>query len=220
VGLVATTTVAGPAPRWRGLLHLWAFALAGGLTVVGLLAATPSTRAVVAVYGLGMTVMFGVSALYHRSPRNDWVRSHLRRLDHTAIYAAIAGTYAPVCLVGIGGADGGRVMAVVLAGAVVGVACAWSPWWWMRRTSMLLYVVVGWASVPALPVLADHVGVEATALIVAGGIAYTVGAVVLAVRRPNPWPDVFGYHEVFHACTVVAATLQLVAITTAVLPAA
>jgi hemolysin III len=207
------------APLWRGLMHAWAFLLAALLTLVGVATVAPSARTAVAAYGIGMTLMFGVSALYHRGPRNLWIRSHLRRLDHTAIYAAIAGTYTPVCLLGIGGTEGRLVLLVVVLGALFGVACAWSPWSSLRRTNMVMYVIVGWASLPALPLLADRAGLGATALIVAGGATYTVGAVVLALRRPNPWPHVFGFHEVFHACTLVAASLQLVAITTAVLPA-
>jgi hemolysin III len=204
---------------WRGRLHSWAFALAFGLTVLGVASASASTRLPVAIYGLGMTVMFGVSAIYHRGPRHSWLNTHLRRVDHTAIYAAIGGTYTPVCLLGIGGAAGRRVLTVVVLGALVGIACVWSPWWWLRRLNMVMYVVVGWASLPALGLLADRIGMTGTVLIVAGGTIYTAGAIVLALRRPDPWPAVFGFHEVFHACTIVAASLQLAGITTAVLVA-
>jgi hemolysin III len=82
---------------------------------------------------------------------------------------------------------------------------------------MFLYVVVGWACLPAIPQLADNVGVTGAVLIVGGGAVYTVGAIVLGLRRPDPWPEVFGYHEVFHACTVLAATMQLAGISTTVL---
>jgi hemolysin III len=206
-----------PVPVWRGRLHVWAFGLAAILTVVGVATVVPSERVPVAIYGLGMTAMFGASALYHRGASNPWLRAHLRRIDHTAIYAAIAGTYTPVCLIGIGGATGRRVLLVVVLGALFGIVCAWSPWWWLRRVNMVLYVVVGWACLPAIDQLADNVGITGTVLIVGGGAVYTVGAIVLGLRRPDPWPDVFGFHEIFHACTVVAASMQLVGITTSVL---
>jgi hemolysin III len=164
-----------------------------------------------------MTAMFGTSALYHRGASNPWLQAHMRRIDHTAIYAAIAGTYTPVCHIGIGGATGRRILLVVVLGAAFGIACAWSPWWWLRRVNMFMYVVVGWACLPAIPQLADNVGVTGAVLIVGGGVVYTVGAIVLGLRRPDPWPDVFGYHEVFHACTLVAATMQLAGISTSVL---
>jgi hemolysin III len=208
---------AGPAPLWRGRLHSWAFGLAALLTLIGVATTSPSARLPVAIYGVGMTAMFGISAIYHRGPRSPWLRAHLRRVDHTAIYAAIAGTYTPVCVLGIGGATGRWVLAVVVMGALVGIACEWSPWWALRRVNMVMYVIVGWASLPVLPVLAERIGVPGTVLIVAGGATYTAGAIVLARRRPDPWPAVFGYHEVFHACTIVAASLQLAGITTSVL---
>jgi hemolysin III len=210
---------AEPAPVWRGRLHSWAFALALALTLLGVAAVSASTRLPVAIYGLGMTVMFGVSAIYHRGPLSPWLKAHLRRLDHAAIYAAISGTYTPVCLLGLGGTAGRGVLAVVVGGALIGIACAWSPWWWLRRVNMVMYVVVGWASLPVLGLLADRIGMTGTVLIVAGGATYTAGAIVLALRRPDPWPAVFGFHEVFHACTIVAASLQLAGITTAVLVA-
>jgi hemolysin III len=211
------STPVTPVPVWRGRLHVWAFGLAALLTVIGVATVIPSERVPVLIYGLGMTAMFGASTLYHRGSANPWLRAHLRRIDHTAIYAAIAGTYTPVCLIGIGGPTGRRILLVVVLGAVFGIACAWSPWWWLRRVNMFLYVVVGWACLPAIDQLADNVGVAGTILIVGGGAVYTVGAIVLGLRRPDPWPDVFGFHEIFHTCTVVAASMQLVGITTSVL---
>ncbi len=205
------------APVWRGRLHTWAFGLAVLLTVLGVATASAEIRLPVAVYGIGMAAMFGVSSVYHRGPLTPWLKAHLRRIDHCAIYAAIVGTYTPVCLLGIGGAAGRRVLAVVVLGTLVGIACVWSPWWWLRRVNMVMYIIVGWASLPALGLLAERIGLTGTILIVAGGATYTAGAIVLAVRRPDPWPAVFGFHEVFHTCTIVAASLQLAAITTSVL---
>jgi hemolysin III len=206
-----------PVPAWRGRMHVWAVGLSAFLTVIGVIVVIPSQRVPVAIYGLGMTAMFGASALYHRGATNPWLQAHMRRIDHTAIYAAIAGTYTPVCLIGIGGETGRRILLVVVLGAAFGIACAWSPWWWLRRVNMSMYVVVGWACLPAIPQLADNVGLTGAVLIVGGGAVYTVGAIVLGLRWPDPRPDVFGYHEVFHACTVVAATMQLTGISTSVL---
>jgi hemolysin III len=201
-------------PRWRGRLHAVAFVAAAVGTIVGVAAASPSQRLVLAFYGLGMTTMFGVSAAYHlRGGTHGPAGRHLQRLDHTAIYAAIVGTYTPICMLGVGGDAGHLTLVAVAVGAALGIAFAWSPWRLARRLNMLLYIAVGWAALPIMPALSSELGPWPAVLIVAGGLAYTAGAVALALRRPNPWPTVFGFHEFFHACTIVAAALQLTAIT-------
>jgi hemolysin III len=132
----------------------------------------------------------------------------MRRLDHSAIFLLIAGTYTPFCLV-LGGGAGTTLLAVVWAGAALGLVRAIV---WPRAPKPLaaaLYVLLGWAVVPVLPALGAALGTSALALLGAGGLVYTVGAVVYATRRPDPFPAVLGYHEVFHALVVVAAGLHL-----------
>jgi hemolysin III len=134
----------------------------------------------------------------------------MRRLDHAAIFLLIAGTYTPFCLLLPGG--GRALLAFVWAGALAGMAFSvvWplAPKWLMAALS----VALGWAVVPVLPALRTAIGTGGLALLLAGGLAYTAGAVVYATRRPDPFPRVFGYHEVFHALVVVAAVCHYVAV--------
>ena len=190
-------------PLLRGVSHevAAAFAAAGWLALVR---AAPGPRAAfaAAVYGLALTAQFGVSALYHRPAWGTRARLVMRRLDHAAIFLLIAGTYTPVSLL----LPGGRLLlALVWAGALVGMILSvlWplAPKWLMAA----LAVALGWAVVPMLPSLRAAIGAGGLALLLAGGVAYTVGAFVYASRRPDPFPRVFGYHEVFHALVIVAA---------------
>ena len=197
-------------PRHRGLLHQWAAPVALGAGV-GLVAIAPSARARVgvAVYALSLVVLFGVSALYHRRAWTPRVRMWLRRADHAAIFLLIGGTYTPVALLGVGGPAGSHLLAAVWVGVAIGVLVAL---FWTRApkaVSAALAVAVGWTAAPYLGDVHRAVATPTLWLILAGGVAYTVGALVYAVRRPDPWPRVFGYHEVFHACTLVGATLHL-----------
>ena len=202
----------GEKPLLRGVSHevAAAFAAFGWLALVR---AAPGPRAAAAagVYGLALTAQFGVSALYHRPRWGARARLLMRRLDHAAIFLLIAGTYTPICLL-IPGHGGGTLLAGVWAGAAAGVALsiAWpmAPKWLMAG----LCVALGWAVVPVLPALRAAIGAGGLALLMAGGAAYTVGAVVYATRRPDPFPRVFGYHEVFHALVVVAAVCHYAAV--------
>ena len=136
----------------------------------------------------------------------------MRRLDHAGIYFLIAGTYTPVSVVVLRGAWRPAVLAIVWGGALAAIAlnCAWvtAPRW----LSALIAITLGWVAIVALPQLVDALPAVAVALLIAGGLAYTCGAVVYACRRPDPVPAVFGYHELFHALTVVAVACQYAAI--------
>jgi len=199
-------------PLLRGVSHevAVAFALAGW---VALVREAPGARAAfaAAVYGLALTAQFGISALYHRPRWGARARLVMRRLDHAAIFLLIAGTYTPFCLLLPDG--GGRLLlGLVWAGALAGMAfsVAWpmAPKWLLAA----LCVGLGWAVVPMLPALRAAIGGDGLALLVAGGLAYTAGALVYATRRPDPFPRVFGYHEVFHALVIVAAACHYVAV--------
>jgi len=156
--------------------------------------------------------LFGTSALYHRrvwSPRGYRV---MRRLDHSMIFVFIAGTYTPFCALLLPRPSGPVLLAVVWAGALAGVA-AKLIWPHARRwLSAPWYVALGWVAIGVLPDILRHGGVAAFVLIVTGGVIYSAGAVFYALRRPNPWPEVFGHHEFFHASTLIAAICHHIAV--------
>ena len=207
-------------PRLRGVSHQWAFFVSLALGVVLVLTA-PSGRAMAAaaVYAACVATLFGTSALYHRITwRSPSARRWMRRLDHSAIFLLIAGSYTPFALLVIDGTLADVILAVVWIGAGAGIVLklVWvdAPKWLMA----LIYVLLGWVAVAAMPDLLSDLGVTATAMVAVGGVLYTVGAVVYALRRPDPSPTVFGYHEVFHLLVIVAAGLQYAVIAFWVLP--
>jgi hemolysin III len=208
----ATAHPQGPKPLLRGVSHEVAagFALAGWVTLVHS-APGPRAAAAAAVYGLALFAQFAISALYHRPRWDTRARLVMRRLDHAAIFMLIAGTYTPFCLL-LPPGTGGWLLALVWSGAVAGMilSVAWpmAPKWLMAA----LTVGLGWAIVPTLPALGAAIGAGGLLLLGAGGVAYTLGAVVYATRVPNPSPRVFGYHEVFHALVIVAAILHYAAV--------
>jgi len=200
-------------PLLRGVLHLVAFLVSlvvGTLLVVGADGARRHVAA--AAFAGSVAVCFGASALYHRVTWTPSVRRWMRRIDHAGIYMLIAGTYTAVCLLALDGAWRWSVLAVVWAGAAVAIVLkfVWvdAPKWLAAATGLAL----GWVGVAAMPELVKHLAPAAVALLLVGGAAYSVGAVVYARQRPNPAPKVFGYHEVFHALTIVAVACQYVAI--------
>jgi hemolysin III len=195
----------GP-PRWRGRLHSWAFVCStpAGVALV-LLAERATARLVVAVYVVSLAALFGTSTAYHRLARSSTAKRRLRRLDHSMIYVLIAGTYTPLCVLALPAVWGIPVLAVVWGGASMGVVVKAADIRRLVGVADALYLILGWAVIVALPVLVASISASGLALMVTGGIAYTVGAVVFLRGRPNPRPNVFGFHEVWHACTVVGA---------------
>ena len=202
---MTTTTLAPPKPLLRGVSHEIAAAVALVAWITLAVAAAPGRARLAAnVYGASLLTLFLVSALYHRPTWAPRARLFMRRLDHSAIFFLIAGTYTPVCLL-LPDRTGTTLLAVVWAGAAAGVL---QSILWVRAPKPLVaavYVLLGWVVVPVVPALGAALGGASIALLGAGGAAYTLGAVVYAVRRPDPFPRVFGYHEVFHALVVVAA---------------
>jgi hemolysin III len=200
-------------PRLRGVLHEVAFFVAlvvGVLLVVYADGARASTAA--AVFAGSVAAMLGASALYHRVTWSVRARPWMRRLDHAGIYLLIAGTYTPVGLLTLRGTMREVVLAIVWGGAAAAIVMKFlwvdAPKWLSAVTG----VALGWAGVAAMPQVARYAGVTAVVLLGIGGLAYTVGAVVYARRKPDPVPAVFGYHELFHALTLVAVSCQYVAI--------
>jgi hemolysin III len=208
-------------PRLRGVFHLYAFLVFLALGVA-LVASAPGARERLAgaVFAGCLVVTFGVSALYHRVTWQPPARRMLRRLDHAAIYLLIAGTYTPYGLLVLTGAWQFSVLGVVWIGAALAIVqrLIWAdaPKW----LSAVLGIGLGWVGVVAFPQIVAATGVSGTALVVAGGVLYTLGALVYVLRRPDPVPAVFGYHELFHVLTILAAACQFAAIAFFVLPTA
>lgn len=196
-------------PRLRGVSHqiaAIAWPVLGFVLFDGL---DPRARVATAVYVASATALFTISALYHRITWSPVARQRMRRLDHAAIFLLIAGTYTPICAVGMG-LDAGYVpLVVVWVGAALGIAktLLWvdSPKWIIA----VLAVAVGWAPMIEAEALFAAVDAVDGALIIGGGVLYTLGAVTYARKRPDPWPATFGYHEIFHLLVVVAAALHL-----------
>jgi hemolysin III len=197
-------------PRLRGALHLLGFIVAAAAGPI--LVAATGWRWPVAVYAASLALMLGVSAAYHRGPWSPAVRRWWQRADHAAIFVFIAGTYTPLGAIAMPASSGHPLLAVVWVGAALGVlrALAWphAPRW----IAASLYVVLGWSMVIALPAVLRATGAPVLAVILVGGAAYTIGAIIYALRWPDPWPKTFGYHEVFHGLTLVAAVLHFGAI--------
>lgn len=213
------TTAPLDRPLLRGWSHVVSFPvmLAVGISLIALSTVSGTGRLVLAIYVGGTAIMFGVSALYHRVPWQPRARAIAQRFDHSAIFLAIAGGYTPVVWVCLDGWWRIGVLGGAWLGAVIGITLHWIPSVpeGLRGAS---YLCVGWIAVIALPRMVDALGTAGFVLILAGGVCYTVGAICLFTQRPDPWPRVFGFHEVFHAFTVVAAALQFVAITISVTP--
>jgi hemolysin III len=173
-------------------------------------------RLAAAIYAVSVAALFASSALYHRVRwRSPAARRWMRRLGHSMIFVVIAGTYTPFALCG---ALAGALLIAVWAGAAAGIVLtlAWidAPEWLVA----LLYVLLGWVGAIALPTLIATFGAAPAALVVAGGVLYTAGAVIYARKRPDPVPAVVGYHEIFHALVIAAAALQYAAVALFVLP--
>ena len=214
------TVVAELKPRLRGFLHTYAAALSivSGAALIAVTASLKGGPAAVttSIYSATVTLLFGTSALYHRRTWSPRAHRLMKRLDHSMIFVFIAGTYTPIAGLCLPRNAAIAVLVTVWAGALVGVALqmAWpqAPRW----LSVPCYVALGWVAVFVLPDLLHNAGVAAFLLILAGGIIYTIGGIVYGIKRPNPVPGVFGFHEVFHACTLVAAVCHYVAIWLAV----
>lgn len=200
-------------PLCRGVLHQGAFFVAIILAPLVLLSADAfRARLAAAVFALSVAGCFGASALYHRVTWAPRVRRWMRRVDHAGVYLLIAGTYTPVSLLVLDRTWGRVILTIVWAGALAAILVrfAWldAPTW----VSAAIGMALGWLSVVALPQLFERLQPSALALLIAGGLLYSVGGIVYACRKPDPLPRVFGYHEVFHALTIAAAACQYVAI--------
>jgi hemolysin III len=210
-------------PRLRGVFHLWAFYASIAVGAV-LVSAAPAGRGTLAaaVYAASIAALFGVSALYHRvqwsSPaRRLW----MRRLDHTMIFVSIAGSYTPYTLLVLDGPLATAILVTVWGSAVGGAAMKllWidAPNWVVTVTYLVL---AWWGAVVAFPSLVEVLDPTTIALMIGGGVVSTAGALIFALQRPDPIPDVFGFHELFHVLSVAGVGLQYAAVAFFVVPGA
>jgi hemolysin III len=204
-------------PRARGWIHVYATAVApiAGAALVAASWSLRSTQAGLATlaYTAATVLMFAVSATYHRVHwQSLTARKWMKRADHSMIFIFIAGSYTPFALLAMPHQTGLRVLAIVWGGAAAGVALKmlWpsAPRW----VGVPLYLLLGWVAIAFAGTLVHGAGIVAMALLAVGGVLYSVGAVLYALKWPDPWPSTFGYHEFFHACTVVAAICHYIAI--------
>lgn len=217
VGAAVQDAVAAVKPHLRGWLHAGTFpiAVAAGIVLVAL-APTTAGRVSATVYTVTAALLFGTSALYHRGTWSPRVQLLLKRLDHSNIFLIIAGSYTPFAALLLPPGRARTLLFVVWAGAIGGVLFRvfWvgAPRWLYTP----VYIALGWVAVIYLPDFLRAGGPALLTLVVVGGALYTVGGVVYALKKPNPSPRWFGFHEVFHACTVAAFTVHYIAVSFAV----
>jgi hemolysin III len=199
-------------PRLRGWLHagVLPIALVAGIVLVGF--APPRARFSATIFVVASVLLFATSALYHRGNWSPRVLALWKRLDHAMIYLIIAGSYTPFAMLALKGTTASVILWIVWSGAIGGVLFRlfWidAPRW--LYTS--LYILVGWVAVFVAPQLIEATGLATAILVGVGGLLYTLGAVVYALRRPDPSPLWFGFHEVFHALTVAAWIVHYIAV--------
>lgn len=199
-----------PRPRFRGVLHRYAaivFALVGVAATI----AAEGGRATVAmaVFSIGTTTMLAVSALVHL---RDWPIERVEllvRLDHSAIFLMFGTTATPIALLGLGPPVSGWLFWVAWAGALLGILAEWVPVHPPAGVMNAAYLALGWSMVVFIPWMISAFDFWEVAFLLGGGAAYTVGAIVVGARRPDPWPEAFGYHEIWHVFVVVAAALHV-----------
>jgi hemolysin III len=201
------------------MLHAYAFLFAVVAAIVLVVVADGSrARTGAVIYGIGLCALFGASATYHRWPGNPRWKPILRRVDHSTIFIFIAASYTPVALLVLNGPLSRIVLIVVWAGALGGIIFSLA---WITAPRVLVagtYLALGWVAVIVTPQLIKHAGVAPTVLIAVGGLLYSVGATVYALKRPDPWPATFGFHEIFHTLVTTAAVVHFVAIAGWVVP--
>ncbi|WP_345803410.1 hemolysin III family protein [Microbacterium sp. AZCO] len=191
-------------PTWRGWIHAATFpvAIAAGIVLIAL-AQGPAAKWACAVFMLTSLLLFGNSALYHRFNWKPRTKAILKRIDHANILLLIAGTYTPIATLALPPQQGALLLILVWSGALLGILFRV---FWIHAPRWLyvaLYLLLGWAAVMYVVPL-FQASAAMMILVAIGGLLYTGGAIVYALKRPNPWPGHFGFHEIFHVCTVLA----------------
>lgn len=208
-----TTEAPKQRPRLRGYFHQEAFFLFLGLCIF-LIISSPGLMKTLSslVYSFSLLFLFGTSAIYHRVHWEPAPRAVMKRLDHSAIFVLIAGSFTPICLLALPDLISARLMKLIWFLAFFGIL---KSVFWVKAPKWLnaiLYVGMGWIAAPYLPELNEALGTTRVALILIGGIIYTVGGVFYALRWPKLSPSTFGFHELFHVFTIIAAALHFVVI--------
>ncbi|HEX6263613.1 MAG TPA: hemolysin III family protein [Actinomycetota bacterium] len=198
--------MASSKPRLRGRIHQVAFFVSfpAGASLIAL-ADSPAARVVTAVYAASLTLLYGTSTLLHRLDWRPRVKTLMRKLDHSAIFLLIAGTYTAFAFLALQGTWRIAVLSIVWGGAAAGIVLKGISVERFQVVTAVLYIVTGWVGIVAIAVFLPLLGAFRAALLVAGGVLYTAGALVLLLRRPDPIPHVFGYHEIWHAMVVLAS---------------
>jgi hemolysin III len=195
-------------------MHVVMFFLAipGGILLI-VVARSAEARVGAAIYMASLLLGFGTSAGYHRLARSDRSREVMQRLDHSMIFVLIAGSYTPICLLGLPPAWGIPILCAAWAGALLGIVLKQMAFERLKVLEYALYPILGWIVVVAMPALFDGLTSTELSLLFAGGLLYTVGIPVLVREKPDPWPRTFGYHEIWHTFTVAAAACHFATIT-------
>ena len=220
-GAAAGEAVAKVKPKLRGVIHQYSFWVAIGLAIVLVWrASTAKGTVAMAIYGVGLIGLFGISALYHRPTWEPKARAWMRRLDHSMIYVFIAASITPFALLVLDGGLAWAALAIAWGGALLGVLLSvlWvnAPKW----LTVIIYVALGWVGVICVPQILDALGWWAILGLLLSGVLYTAGAIIYATGRPDPAPRTFGYHELFHSLVTGAAGTHYVVVAVLVLPLA
>lgn len=200
-------------PLLRGHFHQAGFFISIGACSM-LIAKSSGTLTLIStlIYSISLMTLLGCSALYHRPQWSTKARAWLKKIDHAAIFILIAGTVTPICLLAISTDQKFKLLWLVWIAAGLGIlqSLFWvnAPKW----VSAILYLIVGWLAFPYLPEIRQGIGDGGVVLILAGGIVYSIGALIYALKKPNPYPKYFGYHEIFHLLVMIAAALHFLAI--------
>ena len=200
-------------PLLRGAIHQAAFPVALVLGALLTIKTDGDRRHLAAaIFSASVAICFGLSALYHRITWTPELRLRMRRLDHAGVYLLIAGTYTPVALLELSGAWRTTILTITWAGAALAITqrFLWSsaPKW----VAAALSLAIGWGGIAALPQIVTRLGAAGSTLLITGGLIYSAGAIVYVLRRPDPLPRIFGYHELFHTLTIIAVACQYSAI--------
>jgi hemolysin III len=177
-------------------------------------------RALAAIFAVAMTALFGVSASFHRGTWSAAARQRMNRLDHSMIFVATGATYTPVAAYALPTAWRASILGVIWGLALAGIVVTWSTRAVPRWLLAVLYLGVAWSGAVSFPRMRDGLGSGGFTLVLLGGLCYTLGAVVYALRRPDPWPRWFGFHEVFHVLVVAGAVQHYVVVAFYALPRA
>jgi hemolysin III len=208
-------------PRLRGASHAAAFCVSlVAAVVVVVLAPDGRASVAVAIYGISLVALFGTSALYHRWHGAQRFKRMLRRIDHSTIFVFIAASYTPIALVVLHGPLAWVVFGLAWLGALAGVTFSMG---WIEAPRVVVcasYLTLGWIALIAAPQMFSDLGLAPLILIAGGGVLYSVGAIVYARQRPDPWPRTFGFHELFHILVILASAAYYVAVVGWMLPTA